>query len=68
MAIARLSTQRHIMKLNEELRFFDRLAAHQQWTNHDLYRGDKGKIKLDQLSELSARINFLQSNSSKANK
>jgi hypothetical protein len=46
----------------EALRLFDRLAAQEQWMDHDRHRrgGSGGRIELDQFSAFSARIDALQ--------
>jgi hypothetical protein len=50
------------MEPDEALRFFDRLAAQEQWMDHDRRRGGGGgaRIELDQFSALSAKIDVLQ--------
>jgi hypothetical protein len=50
------------MEPNEALRLFDRLAAQEQWMDHDRRRGGNsdGRIEVDQFSALSARIDALQ--------
>jgi hypothetical protein len=49
------------MEPDEALRIFDRLTTQEQWMNNDRRReGGRGRIELDQLSALSARINVLQ--------
>jgi hypothetical protein len=44
------------------LRLFDRLAAQEQWMDHESRRGrgSGGRIELDQFLTLSARIDAIQ--------
>jgi hypothetical protein len=49
------------MESDEALRFFDRLAAQEQWMDHDRHRvDDKDRIELNQFSAPSVRIDVLQ--------
>jgi hypothetical protein len=49
------------MEPDKALRFFDRLAAQEQWMNHNHRRGGGGgRIKFDKFSVLSARLDTLQ--------
>jgi hypothetical protein len=49
------------MEPDEALRFFDRLAAQEQWMNHNRRRGGgSGRIKFDKFSVLLARLDTPQ--------
>jgi hypothetical protein len=50
------------MDPDEAMRLFDPLAVQEQWMDHDRRRGGGGgeRIKLDQFSALSAKIDALQ--------
>jgi hypothetical protein len=58
-----LATRGNFMQLEPDkmLRLFDRLAAQEQWMDHDRWwgGGGGGRIELDQFSALSAKIDSL---------